>query len=315
MAEGSTCSTDCSDWFDCPGTIEATSGTLVKADYSLDYALVLLPDNVTSIYGYLQFRDTLPPIGERIYVPQHPGAYGKQLAVNSDIDGPHAKIHSTDQPACHPGGPDDIGYYADTQNGSSGSPVISYNDHLVVALHHCADCPNRGVPIPSIISHLGTDLPTGAVPYKLVIIPKYWFYVAVILIDPPPCDPLDVYKNSLSMGAYMELPTSRNFSLLFHGGYNSYKSEKGVSLRIINASLNGKFYLNKGNIRLFVKGGAGYYWFNPSDGSNPGYNLGGGLQLQLIKRLVLEVEYNFHNVFQSGMDTRFSFLSTGIKIL
>jgi len=162
MAEGATCTTSCASWGACPGTIEASSGTLIKTYYDLDYSLVLLPANITSTYGYLQFRETVPTIGERIYIPQHPGAYGKQLAVESDTDGPYAKIYSTDESPCM-GGPGDIGYYADTAGGSSGSPVLAYNDNLVVALHHCANCPNRGVPIPSIITHLGSDLPSDAV--------------------------------------------------------------------------------------------------------------------------------------------------------
>lgn len=162
MAEGALCTTDCSSWGACPGTVAASSGTLIKVDYDLDYALVMLPSNVSGTYGYMQLRNELPTVGERIYVPQHPGHYGKQIAVNSDQDGPYAKIYSTTQPACH-GGPGDIGYYADTEGGSSGSPVIAYTDNLVVALHHCGTCPNRGVPIPSIITHLGSDLPADAV--------------------------------------------------------------------------------------------------------------------------------------------------------
>ncbi|MBO1347430.1 MAG: trypsin-like peptidase domain-containing protein [Hormoscilla sp. GUM202] len=160
MAEGATCSTSCNSWFACPGKVEATSGKLIKTDYNLDYSLIKLPDNLTSSYGYLQLRNAMPNIGERIYIPQHPQGWGKQLAVKVD-DGSFASIYSTSQPPCK-GGPGDIGYYADTARGSSGSPVIAYQDHLVVALHHCANCPNRGVPINAIISDLGDDLPPNA---------------------------------------------------------------------------------------------------------------------------------------------------------
>jgi PKD repeat protein len=162
MAEGATCTTPCDTWGACPGTVEASSGTLVKTDADLDYTLILLPTNVTPTYGFLQFRDTLPNIGEEIYIPQHPNAYGKQLAVTSDTNGPNATVHSLDETPCA-GGPGDIGYYADTEGGSSGSPVLATYDNLVVALHHCANCPNRGVPIPAIIAHMGVDIPADAI--------------------------------------------------------------------------------------------------------------------------------------------------------
>jgi PKD repeat protein len=163
MAEGATCATSCASWGACPGTVEASSGTLIKTYNPMDYTLILLPTNITSTYGYMQLRDTLAVPDERIYIPQHPGAWGKQLAVNSDTDGPYAKIYNTSQPACQSGGPPDVGYYADTAGGSSGSPVLGYTDNLVIALHHCANCPNRGVPIPDIITHLGTDIPNDAI--------------------------------------------------------------------------------------------------------------------------------------------------------
>jgi hypothetical protein len=161
MAEGS-CTTNCSGWLACPGTVEASSGTLIKTNSALDYSLILLPTNETSTYGYLQLRDTLPTIGERIYIVQHPGAWGKQLAVWSDVDGGYCNVYSTSSPPCT-GGPGDIGYYCDTAGGSSGSPVLAYTDHLVVSLHHCANCPNRGLPIPDIISDLGGLIPNDAI--------------------------------------------------------------------------------------------------------------------------------------------------------
>lgn len=162
MAEGGTCNTSCTGWFACPGTVEATSGTLVKTSSNLDYALVLLPTNLTGLYGYMQMQDGLPTIGERIYIPQHPGAKGKQIAVTSDVDGGYCKVSSTNEAPCM-AGPGDIGYYADTEGGSSGSPVLAYDDNAVIALHHCANCLNRGVPTNAIIADLGNNIPNDAV--------------------------------------------------------------------------------------------------------------------------------------------------------
>ncbi|HZI04021.1 MAG TPA: serine protease, partial [Archangium sp.] len=165
MAEGATCATSCGSWGACAGTVVATSATLVKTDAPRDYTLVQLPTNPTSAYGFLQLRPTGAVVDERIYVPQHPSAYGKKIAVTSsataDASG-YAEVYSLNEAACQSGGPNDVGYYADTQGGSSGSPVIAYADHQVVSLHHCANCPNRGVPIQDVITHLGTSLPQCA---------------------------------------------------------------------------------------------------------------------------------------------------------
>jgi len=162
MAEGATCGTNCSGWFSCPGTVEASSGILVRTNTSLDYSLILLPVNLTANYGYLQFRSGLPSIDEQIYIPQHPGGKGKQITFFDDQSLGSCRIFSTDQTPCF-GGPGDIAYFCDTEGGSSGSPVIAQTDNLVVALHHCANCPNRGVPIPSIISNMGPFLPSDAI--------------------------------------------------------------------------------------------------------------------------------------------------------
>lgn len=141
------------------------------------------------------------------------------------------------------------------------------------------------------------------------------FFWPVWNIDPPPFELFydEIYENRLSLGADVEFPLNRNFSLLLMGGYHSYKSMSGADLRMIDASLNGKFYLGRGFVRFFVNGGGGYYWFSPGE-NDFGFNLGGGLQLRLGKHLALELGYNLHNVFKPGRDMRFSFLRTGIKI-
>jgi hypothetical protein len=165
MAEGATCTTDCSWWFACPGTVVATSATLVRVNAALDYSLVQLPVNPTPSYGFLQMRDRETAIGERIYIPQHPQAWGKRIALYSthasDTSG-YCQVYSVTRTPCT-GGPGDVGYYCDTQAGSSGSPVLSLCDNAVIALHHCAYCPNRGVPITAVIADLGSDLPPNSV--------------------------------------------------------------------------------------------------------------------------------------------------------
>lgn len=159
MAEGATCSTSCATWGGCPGTVVASTSTFVKNDAALDYALVKLPTNPTGTYGYLQLRTSGAVLNERIYIPQHPAAWGKKIAMKDGSA--NATVSSLNTTPCS-GGSGDLGYNADTQGGSSGSPVLGYSDNLVIGLHHCGTCPNRAVPIQAVISSLGSLLPPGS---------------------------------------------------------------------------------------------------------------------------------------------------------
>ncbi len=184
MAEGADCATSCTSSLACPGTIEASGGTLVQVDAPLDYALVL-PDtsvgggtDLNATYGFLQLRDTGAVVGERMYIMHHPAGWGKHFSVEStyplEPSPPNASVISITEDACSAGGPPDVGYWADTQGGSSGSAVLGYSDHKVIALHHCRgsgfctagtsppDDPNRGVPIQNVIADLGANLPNCA---------------------------------------------------------------------------------------------------------------------------------------------------------
>ncbi len=168
MAEGTTCATDCRSYGTCPGTIKASSGTLIKTNFYLDYSLIKLPTNVSGTYGYLQFRDTLPIICEKAYIPSHTNGWGKQLTVEEDstISG-YCEILGFGKSIFReaPG----VKYQADVWGGSSGAPVIAFKDHSVVALNHAGSenqysCePGWGVKIPSIILDLGSALPSDAI--------------------------------------------------------------------------------------------------------------------------------------------------------
>lgn len=175
MAEGDTCLTNCGQ-LQCDGPIEATQGTLIQDDANLDFALVKLPGNLSATYGFMQFRETGAVLEERVYSPQYPGGRGKELAVLSTYpDNPSGfgEVDSLTENGCS-GPENDVGYFMDTEGGSSGSPVLAYSDNLVVALHHCRgsgscnrgdnfDDPNRGVAVPLIIAELGANLPNNAI--------------------------------------------------------------------------------------------------------------------------------------------------------
>lgn len=184
MAEGATCATNCASALACPGAIEASGGTFVVADSALDYALVV-PDTSTGTgtvladtYGFMRLRESGPVLHERVYHPQHPAGWGKRFAMESTYPedvalGGKCYVVSLSEVPCS-GGAYDVGYWNDTQGGSSGSPVLGWSDNRVVALHHCrgsafcttgnpsTDDPNRGVPIDAVIADLGALLPPGA---------------------------------------------------------------------------------------------------------------------------------------------------------
>lgn len=167
MAEGN-CGQFCGI-LQCPGTIVATSSTLIRTSDRWDYSLVRLPVNPTGTYGYAQLRESGPVVGERIYIPQHPGGKGKQIAVAST----HAQnpsgfgeVDNIVNASTGAGLRRTALYFADTEGGSSGSPVFAHSDHRVVALHFGAfDCVtngNGGTAIDAVLADLGSDVPQGA---------------------------------------------------------------------------------------------------------------------------------------------------------
>jgi V8-like Glu-specific endopeptidase len=133
-----------------------SGGTFVQDNAALDYALVTLGGNPSATYGYLDIDNRDAVVGEEIYIPQHPGGDAKELGIeSSDSSDPNGMCTVTGfTSGCSSSSYQDVGYSCDTEGGSSGSPVLARSSHKVIALHHCANCPNRGVPIDLICAEV-----------------------------------------------------------------------------------------------------------------------------------------------------------------
>ncbi|RLN67887.1 hypothetical protein BBP00_00001317 [Phytophthora kernoviae] len=151
-AESSSCSDECEIQMGCAGKIVATTSTFITSSDDIDYSVIKLPDCVDlSPYGYLQMREDGPVLNESIYVPQHPGGYAKRIVSTVD-NGDNTTIRSVKEDGeC---GKDQVGHDADTEGGSSGSPLIASSDNLVVAIHHCGGCTNTAVDVRTVLTDL-----------------------------------------------------------------------------------------------------------------------------------------------------------------
>jgi V8-like Glu-specific endopeptidase len=120
---------------------------VVASDKTLDYTVFSVTnfDEVVK-YGYLELDVRRPPVGEKLYVPQHPGGEPTRIAMtNCAVDNNAYEGYATDT---------DLSYHCDTAGGSSGSPVLSRETDKVVALHHFGGCPNSGVRIERIYQQI-----------------------------------------------------------------------------------------------------------------------------------------------------------------
>jgi hypothetical protein len=195
MAEAPDCSyLNCQQCY--PGTVYS-GATFVADNPDLDYALVRIAGgDPAAVYGYLEIDDRAPIVGEPIYIPQHPGGRAKELAIYSsdpsDASG-LCEVTTVAAPTCTGvDGYHDVGYACDTEGGSSGSPVLAGLTHKVIALHHCADCPNRAVPIQPIYAEiqtlLGPQCQVDADCDDLQYCTGYEYCVNTVCIQgPPPC--------------------------------------------------------------------------------------------------------------------------------
>ncbi len=198
---------------------DSTSGGahLVTTNYDLDYSLLVFSnDDPAQRYGFLTLSGAVPTVGETMWIAGHPGGQPKQFSVNSDMDGGLAKVDGVGLAGNVPG--TDIGYYADTEGGSSGSPVMDDATNQVIALHHfgiagstCTSTDmNQGVEmaqiLPEIQSYLTTPPPTITAvkkmtyPFRLKVLGTLFQDGAKVLIGGSEV-PQTTYKNAETLVA------------------------------------------------------------------------------------------------------------------
>ncbi|KAG9413408.1 hypothetical protein AC1031_012625 [Aphanomyces cochlioides] len=118
-------------------------------------------------FGYMKIRRSGAVLGDEFYMPQHPMAQPRQI-VSAMNNGTKTSILSmTLKNEC---GENQLGYYADSEGGSSGSPVIATADNLVIGLHHCGGCMNAAYSTKEIFDDIEKVLAKSG-----TAIPKCWY--------------------------------------------------------------------------------------------------------------------------------------------
>jgi Outer membrane protein beta-barrel domain/von Willebrand factor type A domain len=84
-------------------------------------------------------------------------------------------------------------------------------------------------------------------------------------------------------------------------------------LNVHQLSLNGKVYGSTSPVRPFFNFGGGAYVFTPGASTHGGLNVGGGVQFDVTPNFAIDGMYNFHNVFTSGSNTKFSAVQGGVR--
>jgi hypothetical protein len=136
----------------------------------------------------------------------------------------------------------------------------------------------------------------------------------------PHADFANVFNPGPNFGVDLEYRLSNHLSLEALYGFHRFRGEDFgvVSLDDVNLhqlSGNVKVFGGSGAVRPFLNGGGGVYVFDfgGSGDTHGGLNVGGGLQFNLTPTFAVEGSYNFHNVFTSGSDVKFSTLQGGVR--
>ena len=127
-----------------------------------------------------------------------------------------------------------------------------------------------------------------------------------------------VYNPGPNIAFDLEYRINNTFSVEGIYGYHRFNGQTFGAFTVADLSLhqfsvNGKVYGSSSPTRPFFNFGGGAYVFYPGASVHGGLNIGVGVQHDVSPSFAVEGVYNFHNVFTSGSNTRFSTVQGGVR--
>ena len=156
------------------GGVTAGVSEVLQVDAPKDYALLRLDDTIGDTYGWLEL-DTTTQVNssQSVKLISHPDGRSKEIVRrNSQIldEIPRLVLIAYRRRLDHPF---ILGYLADSEGGSSGSPVFLRGGTGVIAIHHSGYLPigpavvNAGSLMSYIVPEIQQWLPSGTEPDRL----------------------------------------------------------------------------------------------------------------------------------------------------
>lgn len=124
----------------------------------------------------------------------------------------------------------------------------------------------------------------------------------------------NVFDPGFSFNGGLEYIVAPQFSAEGIFGYHRFNGAFGGAANLFQLSGNAKTYLTPppNKVRPFLNGGLGAYVFT-SGTTRFGANVGGGLLYEATPRFGVQGSYNFHNVFTSGSNIKYSTAQGGVR--
>ena len=234
------------------GGVTARVASILRMDGTKDYALLRLDTPIGNTYGWLDL-DTTTRVNssQSVKLISHPRGRSKEIVRrNSEI---------VDIPAGHPlaNVPSALAYLADSEGGSSGSPVFLRDGTGVIAIHHSGwrrgGVPhfNSGTLMSHIVPEIQQYLPRSTTPDLVVDAPRItqdWLR---------PGEPFTLSTTVRNQGGVAASPTT----LRFYQSVDNIITTSDVEVGIVFVSSLEPFATSAAEIRIPAPAALGAYYY------------------------------------------------------